>query len=396
MAKLNTHFQGLKREYIFPVIEKKLSDLKNQHPGAAVVNLGIGDIAQPLAPSIAGAICQAVNEMTTAEGIRGYGPTEGYLFLREAIAKAQYGKVGIEADEIFITEGTNPDTANIQELFHSSTTLGVADPTYPVYLDANIIAGRSRNIILLPCLEDNGFSPLPPHGKKLDFVYLCTPNNPTGTAMTRGQLKEWVDYARKENAVLLIDNAYEAFASSPDVPKTIYEIEGAREVAIELRSFSKTAGFTGLRCAYTVFPKSVHGGELYPLWVKRQAIKTNGVSYPIQRGAAAVFSPEGMKETKAQVASYMAQAKKLSDGLKKLGHACFGGRDAPYIWWKVPAGYTSWQFFDKLVDQLHLVSIPGRGFGVHGEGFVRLSAFTTPDQTEIALSRLAQVLSICS
>jgi len=385
MAKLNRFFAELKREYIFPIIEFKLEALKKSHPHASIVNLGVGDIALPLAPSIGAEIRRAVSEMETSQGIRGYGPTEGYTFLREAIAQHQYASTGIEAGEIFISDGANPDTANFLELFDQECRIGLTDPTYPVYLDANILAGRGSRIELLPCLEENGFAPLFPK-TRCDYIYLCTPNNPTGVALNRQQLEAWVEYAHANETVLLIDNAYEAFVTSPDIPKTVYEIAGAKEVAIEFRSFSKTAGFTGLRCAYTIVPKAT--GALHSLWAKRQAIKTNGVSYPIQRGAAAVFSPQGKKETQGQIANYLAQANLLKRGLSRLGHTCFGGIDSPYVWWKTPRGMKSWEFFDQLLRDLHLISIPGSGFGAHGEGFVRLSAFTTPQKTELALSKI--------
>jgi LL-diaminopimelate aminotransferase len=384
MAKLNSHYKKLRREYIFPIIEKKLEEL---HTKADIINLGIGDISLPLAPTIGAAIARAVGEMTTPKGKRGYGPSEGYLFLREAIVKNQYAHLGITADEIFISDGANTDTANIQELFSSSNRIGIADPTYPVYLDTNIMAGRSKKIILLPCTEKNRFCPVPPE-EHCDIVYLCTPNNPTGVAMTFSELKAWVDYARRENAVLLIDNAYEAFTTSPDVPKTIFEVEGAKEVAIEFRSFSKTAGFTGLRCAYTVLPKAVHGGKIYPLWHRRQSTKSNGVAYPIQRGAEAVFSPQGQAETKEQINSYLTAAKILREGLLKLGYSCVGGTDAPYIWWKTPEGLSSWEFFDHLLKTYHILSIPGKGFGEHGEGYVRLSTFTTPEIATRTIEKL--------
>jgi LL-diaminopimelate aminotransferase len=386
MVKLNSHFKKLTRPYIFPIIDQKLADLKKQKPDVEVVNLGVGDIALPLAPSIAKAIADAALEMTTVEGMRGYGPSEGYPFLRETIAEHHYAPYGIGPDEIFVSDGAGSDVANIQEMFSLNSVVGVPDPTYPVYLDTNLMAGRTK-IILLPCVEENGFCPVPPQ-EHCDVVYLCTPNNPIGVAMTREQLKTWIDYARRENALLLIDNAYEAFVSTPGVPKTIFEIEGAKEVAVEFRSFSKSAGFTGLRCGYAVIPKSVHNGKLHPLWNRRHTTKTNGVAYPIQRGAQAVFSEQGQKETKAQVAAYIQQARDLRQGLLQLGHECFGGTDSPYIWWKVPQGMTSWEFFDRLLEKCNLISIPGSGFGKAGEGFVRLSAFTTPEKTKLALERI--------
>jgi LL-diaminopimelate aminotransferase len=387
MVQLNTHFKKLKREYVFPIIEKKLAEAREKHPHLSVVNLGIGDIALPLVPSVAKAICDATQEMTTQSGMRGYGPSEGYSFLKEAICQKSYAGCNISPDEIFISEGTNGDSTNIQELFSSKCKIGIPDPTYPAYLDSAIIGGRLSKIVLLPCLEENGFCPLPPQ-EHLDVIYLCSPNNPTGVAMTRVQLKAWVDYAKRENAIILLDNAYEAFVTSVDVPRSIYEIEGAKEVAIEFRSFSKSSGFTGLRCAYTVVPKAIAKGKMNTLWLKRQSIKYNGVSYPIQRAAEASLSPQGLKETKLQVEQYLQQGKILSTGLTKLGFSCVGGHDAPYIWWKVPSGKTSWEFFDEILEKCHLISIPGRGFGHHGEGYIRLSTFTTNDQAQLALDRL--------
>jgi LL-diaminopimelate aminotransferase len=387
MVQLNSHFKKLKREYVFPIIERKLAEAREKHPHLSVVNLGVGDIALPLVPSVAKAICDATQEMTTRSGMRGYGPSEGYSFLKEAISQKCYAGCDISPDEIFISEGTNGDATNIQELFSTKCKIGIPDPTYPAYLDSAIIGGRLSKVTLLPCSEENGFCPAPPK-EHLDIVYLCSPNNPTGVAMTRVQLKAWIDYAKRENALLLLDNAYEAFVTSPEVPRSIYEIEGAKEVAIEFRSFSKSSGFTGLRCAYTVVPKAIIQGKMNTMWLKRQSIKFNGVSYPIQRGAEASLSPEGVKETRRQVQQYLQQGKILNNGLIKLGFSCVGGLDAPYIWWKVPKGKTSWEFFDEILEKCHLISIPGRGFGRHGEGYIRLSTFTTTDQAQLALDRL--------
>ncbi len=387
MGKLNNHYKKLKREYIFPIIDKKLAELKARCPDAQVLNFGVGDICLPLVPSIAEAICGAVQEMTTLEGMRGYGPSEGYLFLREAIAKNLFSPMDIAPDEIFISDGANTDTSNIQELFSLQCIVGVTDPTYPVYLDTNIMAGRASKIIFLPCTEKTGLCAEPPPFH-CDIVYLCSPGNPSGVAMNRAQMRSWVDYAHREKGILLLDNAYDAFITSSDVPKTIFEIEGAKEVAIEFRSFSKSAGFTGLRCAYSVVPKQVLQGKLYPLWMKRQTIKSNGLAYPIQRGAQAYFSLQGQQETKAQIAHYLQAAKILREGLKKSGFICYGGIDSPYIWWKTPAGLSSWQFFDHLLEKCHLVSIPGKGFGENGEGFVRLSAFNSPENASLAVQRI--------
>lgn len=385
MVQLNTHFKKLKREYVFPIIERKLAEVREKHPDRSIVNLGVADVALPLVPTVAQAICQATQEMTALA--RGYGPSEGYLFLREAISQKCYGKLGISPEEIFISEGTNGDSTNILELFGPKCKIGIADPTYPAYLDAAIISGRLSKVTLLPCTAETDFSPAPPQ-EHLDLIYLCSPSNPTGVAMNRTQLKSWVDYALREKAILLLDNAYEAFVTSPDVPRSIYEIERAKEVAIEFRSFSKSAGFTGLRCAYAVVPKAIEKGALNTMWLKRQSIKFNGVSYPIQRGAEASLSSQGLQETKAQVQQYLEQGNVLYKGLQKLGFSCVGGRDAPFIWWKVPSGKTSWQFFDEILEKCHLISIPGRGFGHHGEGYIRLATFTTPEQANLALDRL--------
>jgi LL-diaminopimelate aminotransferase len=395
MVKLNPYFKQLKREYIFPVIEQKLCELRREHPEVKVLNFGVGDIALPLAPSIAKAMSKAVDEMTTENGMRGYGPHNGYAFLREAIAQNEFSHLDIMPEEVFVSDGTNSDTVNILDLFNLSNVVGITDPTYPAYLDSTILSGR-KQILIFPCLAENRFTPKPPK-EHCDLVYLCSPNNPTGTAMARSELQEWIDYALKEHALLLLDNAYETFISSPEVPRSIFELPGAKECAIEFRSFSKTAGFTGLRCAYAIFPKTVKAQlgrkfvSLHSYWDRRQAAKFNGVAYPIQRGAEAIYTKEGREETRAQVALYLAQAKRLKEGLEKRGFTCYGGIDSPYLWWKTPEGQSSWEFFDVLLKKCHLISIPGRGFGVHGEGYVRLSAFTTPDKTTLALERFNQL-----
>src|SRR5581483_2457575 len=327
--------------------------------------------------------------------MKGYGPSSGYAFLRSVIVSHEFSELGISTDEIFISDGANSDTVNILEIFGKSNIIGITDPTYPAYLDVSILQGHKK-ILLFPCLEENNFAPLPPQ-EHCDIIYLCSPNNPTGVAMNRDHLQAWVDYALREKALLLIDNAYEAFITSSDVPRSIFEIPGARECAIEFRSFSKSAGFTGLRCAYTILPKTVKaklGRKMLPLhsfWDRRQATKFNGVAYPIQKGAEAVYSKEGQQETRAQINLYLAQAKRLKDGLSQLGYLCYGGVDSPYIWVKTPENMTSWGFFDLLLNRSHLICIPGRGFGAHGEGFVRFSAFTTPHKTNLALERLTLI-----
>lgn len=397
MARLNGHYQQLRTEYIFPIIDKKLEELRKQYPDSDIINLGVGDIALPLAPSIIQAICNALQEMGNEGKIHGYGPCEGYLFLREAIAKNEYAAHGIDPEEIFISDGINTDVANIQEIFSLNSWIGVPDPTYPVYRDSNIMAGRAKKIVPLPCAAETGFLPVPP-SQHCDLIYLCSPNNPTGVAMNKKQLAAWITYARQEKAVIIYDNAYAAFIRSPDVPYSIYEIEGAKEVAIEMRSFSKNAGFTGLRCSYTVLPREIQGRigrkktPLHSLWIRRQNTKYNGVAYPIQRGAEAVYSEEGKRETKAQVDSYLSQGRKLREGLTQLGQVHFGGIDSPYIWWKTPNGKSSWEFFDLLLEKCHMLLIPGRGFGPRGEGYMRLSTFTTNEKVAAALQRVEKIL----
>jgi LL-diaminopimelate aminotransferase len=397
MANLNLNFNRLKREYIFPVIEEKLERLKADFPDAQILNFGIGDIALPLAPSIANAISEAVLEMATEKGMKGYGPSCGYSFLRQTIADHEFAHWGIAWDEIFISDGANSDTVNILDLFGQSDIIGITDPTYPAYLDASLLSGK-HNILFLPCLAENNFAPMPPQ-KHCDLIYLCSPNNPTGMAMTYAQLKGWVDYALKEEALLLIDNAYAAFITSPDVPKSIFEIPGSKECAIEFRSFSKSAGFTGLRCAYMILPKTVHvaleGKKvcLHPFWERRQATKFNGIAYPIQKGAEAVYSKEGQLQTRAQIALYMEQASRLRAGLSELNYTCYGGVDSPYLWVKTPDTMTSWEFFDLLLERCHIICIPGSGFGQNGQGYVRFSAFTTEEKTTLALKSL-QLLDI--
>ncbi|NGX45041.1 MAG: LL-diaminopimelate aminotransferase [Chlamydiae bacterium] len=383
---LNPNFEKLSSEYIFPIIERKLAKARQERPGEEVINLGVGDICLPLAPSIAKAISDGVLDMEKRS--RGYGPAEGYPFLRELIAENEYSSFGIGADEIFLSDGTNSDASNIQDLFASGCCVAIPNPTYPVYRDASIIAGNE--VIYLPCNLDSGFVPQPPK-EKVDFVYLCTPNNPTGVAMTRPQLEKWVRWAQETKTFLIVDAVYSSFITSSDVPPSIYAIEGAKEVAIELKSFSKSAGFTGLRCGYAVLPKALLGGKLHALWQRRADAKSNGVSYPIQYGAAATFTPEGRKETRAQVTLYQEGGRILREGLKALGFEFFGGVDCPYIWWKNPVGYTSWEFFDKLLSECLILAIPGSGFGSEGEGYMRLSCFTTRAIAQETITRLGTI-----
>lgn len=360
-----------------------------------LINLSIGDIALPLIPAAAQAMSQAVLEMGTSSGLKGYGPSNGYLFLREAIVNTHFAALQITPDEIFISDGINTDITNILDLFSLSCSVGIPDPAYPAYLDATILSGRIK-IITLPCLKTNQFHPYPP-SEACDLIYLCSPNNPTGVAMNRDLLTIWVNYALKHKAIIFFDHAYEAFINSADVPHSIFEIPGAKECVIEFRSFSKSAGFTGLRCSYTILPKALKARyedqeiSLHALWSRRQAAKSNGVAYPIQKGAFATLLPQGQSEIKMQINNYLTQAKALKQGLIQLGLDCYGGIDSPYIWVKTPKDKTSWEFFDELLIKCHLISIPGVGFGKYGAGFVRFSAFTTPDKIDLALKRINQL-----
>lgn len=396
MAKGNSHFQSLKREYVFPIIEKKLIDLKKPSPEGEIINLGIGDVSLPLAPSISKAIADASLSMSVSGQMQGYGPSQGHLFLRNAIIQNDFPS--FSPDEIFISDGINSDIVNILDLFHTSCSVAIPNPSYPAYLDSNLIAGRKK-IIWMPCNEESGFVPNIP-SEKADLIYLCSPHNPTGAAMTKDELERFVNYAKENDSILLYDNAYEAFITSSNVPKSIYEIPGAEEVALEFRSFSKSAGFTGLRCSYLVLPKKVTATfgrkkiSLHPLWLKRQSIKFNGVSYPVQKGAEACFSLEGKKEIKEHISYYLTQARTLKEGLISQGHTCFGGMDAPYIWWKAPQGLSSWEFFDLLLNSCHLISVPGSGFGSEGDGFIRLSSFTSPELAKKALGKIQQYLPL--
>lgn len=401
MAKLNHHYQKLAGNYLFPEIEKRVALLKEKNSNAHLLNLGVGDVTTPLFPSVIAALIEASKEM--GEKVRGYGPSEGYLFLREAIAKHEYQNK-FSADEIFISDGANTDIANLQEIFCTDNKIAIPDPAYPVYVDTNVMAGRTRplmktgrygGIVYLPCEEKNGFQPQPPNGH-VDLIYLCSPHNPTGLAMDRELLTRWVKYAKEQQAVIIFDGAYEAFVTS-DAPRSIYEIEGAKEVAIEVRSYSKSAGFTGLRCSYTVVPHALKVRDagaihsLHSLWKRRVETKSNGVSYPIQRAAAALYTPAGQKETKEAVQKYLERAKYLRDGLRKLGYTVYGGIDSPYIWCKTPPKISSWQFFDFLLQNIHVVTIPGLGFGQEGDGFIRFSAFAEKAVIEECLSRFQKL-----
>ena len=409
MIKINENFLELQDSYLFSTIAKKVADFTAQNPDKKVIKLGIGDVTRPIPKVIIEAMKKAVDEEENQETFRGYGPEQGYDFLREKIAEFDYKKRGVDIsiDEIFVSDGAKCDCGNIGDIFDINNTVAITDPVYPVYLDTNVMAGRSgkfnkeigsyQKIIYMSITEKNGFMPDFPE-KVPDIIYLCLPNNPTGTTLTKQELKKWVDYAKENKSLILFDSAYEAFISEPDVPHTIYEIEGAKEVAIEFRSFSKTAGFTGIRCAYTVVPKELKGYtddgkevSINSLWNRRHGTKFNGVSYPVQRAAEAVFSDEGQKQIKENINYYMENAKIIKEGLKEAGYTVFGGVNAPYIWLKVPNGMTSWEFFDKLLNDANVVGTPGVGFGPSGEGYFRLTAFGTKENTIEAIERIKRL-----
>jgi len=406
MAYVNENYLKLPGSYLFANIARKVNAFKQDNPEADIIRLGIGDVTLPLVPAVIEAIHKATDEMAKAETFRGYSPDQGYDFLIEKIIEHDYNSRGIELskDEVFISDGAKSDTANMQEIFGTDNIVAVTDPVYPVYVDSNAMAGRLgdydgetgkwTNLVYLPCTAENGFIPSLPE-KKVDMIYLCYPNNPTGTTLTKEQLKKWVDYARENRAVILFDAAYEAYITQPEIPHSIYEVEGAKEVAIEFRSFSKTAGFTGTRCAYTVVPKEVRGYtrsgeavELNALWNRRHTTKFNGVAYIIQRGAEAVYSEEGQKQIREVIGYYMENARIIREGIASLGIKVFGGVNAPYIWLKTPDGYNSWQFFDKLLKDAHVVGTPGVGFGPSGEGYFRLTAFGSRENTLRAIERI--------
>lgn len=406
MARINEHYLKLQAGYLFPEIGRRVGAFSKEHPDASIIKLGIGDVTEPLVPAVVEAMHAAVDEMATEAGFRGYGPEQGYDFLNEAIREHDFASRGVhlDADELFISDGSKCDSGNIQEIFGLDNVVALTDPVYPVYLDTNVMAGRSgpaddegryAGIVYMPATAENSFTPTPPN-VPVDLIYLCSPNNPTGMAATREQLAMWVNYAKENGAVILFDAAYEGFISNPEIPHSIYEIEGAREVALEFRSFSKSAGFTGTRCAFTVVPKEVMGttaaGEKVPLnglWNRRHCTKFNGVSYPVQRAAAAVYTPQGREQTRKIVSFYMENAVQIREGLAAAGFEVFGGVDAPYIWFRTPAEMSSWDFFDQLLRKTEVVGTPGSGFGPSGEGYFRLSAFNSRENVEEALRRIA-------
>jgi len=406
MAYVNENYLKLPGSYLFADIGRKVNVFKQENPDADIIRLGIGDVTLPLVPAVVEVIHRATDEMSKAETFRGYSPENGYDFLVKKIIKFDYNSRGVDisADEVFISDGAKSDTGNIQEIFGIDNIVAVTDPVYPVYVDSNAMAGRIgdydsesgkwTNLVYLPCTAENNFIPSLP-GKKVDMIYLCYPNNPTGTTLTKDQLKQWVDYARENRAVILFDAAYEAYITQPEIPHSIYEIEGAKDVAIEFRSFSKSAAFTGTRCAYTVIPKTLKGFtrsgetvELNKLWSRRHSTKFNGVAYIVQRGAEAAYSEEGQKQIREEIAYYMENARIIREGIAALGIKVFGGVNAPYIWLKTPEGYDSWQFFDKLLKDAHVVGTPGVGFGPSGEGYFRLTAFGSRENTIKAIERI--------
>lgn len=384
---INTHLQQLRGHYLFTEIANRTKAYQQTHPEAHVLRLGIGDVTLPLPSVIIEAMHRAVDELASAATFRGYGPEEGYLWLRQAIVDNDYTPRGIHVspEEVFISDGAGSDLGNLSELFDASNTVAILEPSYPAYVDTSRMAGRE--IIWLPCLAQNNFYPALPK-QKADIIYLCFPNNPTGTVLTRDELSRWVEYARTNHSIILFDAAYEAFIEDPDVPHSIYEIEGALEVAIEIRSFSKTAGFTAVRCGYTVVPKAT---GLQTMWLRRQCTKFNGASYISQRAAEATYTPEGKAAIQANLSYYKQTAQIFLEGLRTLGYEVFGGKNAPYIWCRVPHGYTSWSFFDHLLHTSQIVCTPGAGFGPTGEGFVRFSAFSNRKDVEEALKRMKKL-----
>ncbi len=407
MAQINDNFIKIPATYLFSEIAKRVAQHKELNPEAIIIRMGIGDVSLPLPDAAVDAMIAAAEEQRHAETFRGYGPEQGYDFLRNAIVENDFRAKGlnIEADEIFVSDGAKSDTGNIGDIFSIHNKVAVTDPVYPVYVDTDAMGGRAgepsaqnlwSNLIYLPCNAENNFVPALP-AEKADLIYLCFPNNPTGTTLTKAQLKVWVDYARENNSVILFDAAYEAFITEENVPHSIYEIEGAYDVAIEFRSFSKTAGFTGTRCGYTVVPKSLtalsESGEkvqLNKLWNRRHSTKFNGTSYVVQRAAEAIYSPEGKKQVRTLIDYYMENVRIIRESLQKAGFSTFGGINAPYVWVKTPAGMSSWDYFDFLLKEKNIVCTPGAGFGTNGEGYVRFSAFGSRENTIAAMKRIAE------
>lgn len=404
MASINENFLKLQRNYLFSDIARRVDDFKKAHPKAQLIRLGIGDVTRPLPSSVVKALHRAADEMGHEETFKGYGPEHGYEFLRQAIVENDFAPRGIRlaTDEIFINDGAKSDTGNFGDILGQDNTVCVTDPIYPVYVDSNVMGGRAGNfaggawnrVTYCPCTAENGFTPaLPDH--KADLIYLCYPNNPTGTTLTRAELKKWVDYALVNGSIILYDAAYEAYITRPEIPHSIYEIAGAERCAVEFRSYSKTAGFTGLRCGFTVVPHALtvptaqgEPVELNTLWNRRQCTKFNGTAYIVQRAAEATYAPEGKEEVRATIQYYMENARIIRETLAEAGLQAYGGVDAPYIWFRTPEGTDSWTFFDQLLSQVNIVSTPGVGFGPAGEGYIRLTAFGKRGDCETAMERL--------
>jgi LL-diaminopimelate aminotransferase len=411
VARVNDNYLKLKASYLFNDIAKRIRAFTDANPQAKIIRLGIGDVTRPLAPTVVSALHEAVDDLSRPETFKGYGPDFGYDFLVEKIAEHEYGARGVKVapDEIIVSDGTKQDSGNIQEIFATDCVVALTDPVYPVYADTNVMAGRTgqadaqgryEGMVYLPCTADNGFVPALP-SRPVDLIYLCYPNNPTGATVTKAQLQAWVEYAHRVNAVILFDAAYEAYIRDPEIPHSIYEVQGAREVAIEFRSYSKMAGFTGVRCAFTVVPKEVKGRaadgsevSLHALWCRRMSTKYNAAPYIVQKAAAAVYTPEGQRQVRESVDFYMENARIIREGLTAAGLTVHGGRNAPYVWLQTPKGVSSWEFFDKLLNQAHVVGTPGAGFGPSGEGYFRLTGFGGRAQTQEAVERIRTRLSL--
>ena len=410
MPKINNHYLKLQAGYLFPEIARRVAAFSESNPDGDIIRLGIGDVTEPLSPAIIQAMHAAVDELAASSTFRGYGPEQGYDFLRDAIVEHEYLSRGVHiaAEEVFISDGSKCDSGNILDIFSRDVVVAVTDPVYPVYVDTNVMAGntgaggeqgRYEGLLYIPLTAENAFVPAVPD-QRVDLIYLCYPNNPTGTVIDRETLQTWVEFARQSEAVILYDAAYERYISDDNIPHSIYEVDGAREVAIEFRSFSKTAGFTGVRCAFTVVPRELTGisasGEkvgIHGLWNRRQSTKFNGTSYVVQRGAAATYTPEGKQQIADVISFYLTNARLLREGLQSAGLTVYGGVHAPYVWLKTPGGQNSWEFFDDLLNKAHLVGTPGSGFGASGEGYFRLSAFNSRENIEGAVDRLRRVVA---
>ena len=406
MIKINENFEKIKVSYLFSTVAKKVAEFQKNNPDAKIIKLGIGDVTRPLPKVCIEAMKKAADEMGNAATFRGYGPEQGYDFLRNAIVENEYKGLGIETDEIFVSDGAKCDCGNIVDIFALNNKVAVTDPVYPVYVDTNVMSGRTgsykdgkyEGLIYMPMTAENNFKPELPK-EVPDIIYLCFPNNPTGTVLTKDELKVWVDYAKKNKSIILFDSAYCAFISEPNIPKSIYEVEGAKDVAIEFKSYSKTAGFTGVRCGYVVIPKTVYGYdeegkkvELNKLWNRRTCTKFNGTPYITQRGAEAIYTEEGQKEIKENIDYYKENAKIILEGLKEIGIKAYGGVNSPYVWLKTPNNMKSWDFFDMLLEKANVVGTPGEGFGPSGEGYFRLTAFGTKENTIEAMERIKKNL----